>query len=94
MALWAAKSQGIMFGGVSDVDKDEEHLDSVFYGDMFVGLPWFLSVTDVSFHRFGYQLAGNGRWVSMGLKKKKTAGKMKKPKVIQRSTANDEVRSS
>lgn len=35
MALWAAKAQGVLFGGVSDVDKDEEQLDSVFYNDMW-----------------------------------------------------------
>lgn len=34
MALWAAKAQGVLFGGVSDTDKDEEQLDSVFYNDM------------------------------------------------------------
>ena len=35
MALWAAKAQGILFGGVSDTDKDEERMDSVFYNDMY-----------------------------------------------------------
>lgn len=34
MASWSAKGQGVMFGGVSDVDKDEEVLESVFYNDM------------------------------------------------------------
>ncbi|KAG8928330.1 hypothetical protein FRC00_001795 [Tulasnella sp. 408] len=63
MALWAAKAQGVLFGGVSDVDKDEEQLDSVFYNDMF-----------------GYQTSGNGRWVSMNLKKKKKMGGQKKEK--------------
>ncbi|KAG8875415.1 hypothetical protein FRB98_007809 [Tulasnella sp. 332] len=28
MALWPAKGQGVMFGGVSDVDKDEEVLEN------------------------------------------------------------------
>ncbi|KAI5479162.1 Kelch repeat containing protein [Pseudohyphozyma bogoriensis] len=35
MALWAAKSMGVLFGGVYDDDKDEETLDSVFYNELF-----------------------------------------------------------
>jgi hypothetical protein len=54
MALWAAKSMGIMFGGVTDEDKHEETLESVFHNDLF-----------------GYQIGGNGRWVSMLLKRPK-----------------------
>jgi hypothetical protein len=34
MALWAARSTGVMFGGVFDEDTSEETLDSVFYQDM------------------------------------------------------------
>ena len=63
MGLWAAKSMGIMFGGVTDEDKHEETLESVFHNDLY-----------------GYQLSGNGRWVSMLLKKpKQEKGKKKKP---------------
>ncbi|KAG1832329.1 hypothetical protein DFJ58DRAFT_719514 [Suillus subalutaceus] len=35
MALWSAKSMGIMFGGVTDDDKDEESLESVFWNDLY-----------------------------------------------------------
>ncbi len=45
MALWPAKSQGVLFGGVSDVDKDEEQLDSVFYADMYIA-PFLLQAED------------------------------------------------
>ncbi|KAL1719131.1 hypothetical protein EV715DRAFT_290573 [Schizophyllum commune] len=34
MALWAARNQGIMFGGVSDEDVNEETMRSVFYNDL------------------------------------------------------------
>lgn len=63
MAMWSAKNMGILFGGVTDEDKNEETLESVFHNDLL-----------------GYQIAGNGRWVSMGLKlpKKKGGGKKKK----------------
>ena len=62
MTLWAAKSMGIMFGGVTDEDKHEETLESVFHNDLY-----------------GYQMVGNGRWVSMLLKKpKQEKGKKKK----------------
>ena len=62
MTLWAAKSIGIMFGGVTDEDKHEETLESVFHNDLY-----------------GYQMVGNGRWVSMLLKKpKQEKGKKKK----------------
>ena len=53
---------GIMFGGVTDEDKHEETLESVFHNDLY-----------------GYQTSGNGRWVSMLLKKpKQEKGKKKK----------------
>ena len=51
-----------MFGGVTDEDKHEETLESVFHNDLY-----------------GYQASGNGRWVSMLLKKpKQEKGKKKK----------------
>ena len=65
MTLWAAKSMGIMFGGVTDEDKHEETLESVFHNDLY-----------------GYQMVGNGRWVSMLLKKPKQE-KGKKKKAVQ-----------
>lgn len=34
MALWAARNQGIMFGGVSDEDVNEETMRSVFWNDL------------------------------------------------------------
>jgi hypothetical protein len=34
MALWAAKGMGILFGGVTDEDTDEESLVSVFHRDL------------------------------------------------------------
>ena len=56
---------GIMFGGVTDEDKHEETLESVFHNDMY-----------------GYQIGGNGKWVSMLLKKPKQE-KWKKKKTAQ-----------
>jgi hypothetical protein len=34
MALWAAKGMGVLFGGVTDEDRDEETLESVFHRDL------------------------------------------------------------
>jgi hypothetical protein len=34
MATWSAKSMGILFGGVTDEDTNEETLESVFHNDM------------------------------------------------------------
>jgi hypothetical protein len=34
MALWATKGIGVMFGGVTDEDSDEETLKSVFWSDL------------------------------------------------------------
>ena len=34
MALWSAKGIGILFGGVTDDDRDEENLESVFWNDL------------------------------------------------------------
>ncbi|SCV74046.1 BQ2448_6478 [Microbotryum intermedium] len=72
MALWSAKNMGILFGGVSDEDKDEETFDSTFYNELF-----------------GYNMGGNGRWISLPLKKKKKAGgKRKKAKQLQQQQAS------
>ncbi|KAG1751993.1 hypothetical protein EDD22DRAFT_850622 [Suillus occidentalis] len=35
MGLWSAKSIGILFGGVTDEDRDEESLESVFWNDLY-----------------------------------------------------------
>jgi hypothetical protein len=34
MTLWAAKSLGVLFGGVTDEDTGEETLESVFWNDL------------------------------------------------------------
>ncbi|CEQ39052.1 SPOSA6832_00530 [Sporobolomyces salmonicolor] len=70
MAFWAAKGMGVLFGGVSDDDKDEETLDSTFYNELF-----------------GYNTAGNGRWISLPLKKKKKAGGANKKKKAKLAAA-------
>ncbi|KAH7912770.1 galactose oxidase [Hygrophoropsis aurantiaca] len=68
MALWSAKGMGILFGGVTDEDTDEESLQSVFWNDLY-----------------GYQLAGNGRWISMALKQPKKKGSSKKKAITPAS---------
>jgi hypothetical protein len=47
MAIWPSKGMGVLFGGVSDVDKDEEQLESEFYSDMFVFTPFGVSIREV-----------------------------------------------
>lgn len=55
MAYWSAKSIGISFGGVFDTYDPGEEED----------------LSSVFFNElFGYQTAGNGRWISLNLKKK------------------------
>ena len=34
MTLWASKNTGILFGGVTDEDRHEETLESVFWNDL------------------------------------------------------------
>lgn len=34
MALWSTRAMGIMFGGVTDVERDEERMESVFWADL------------------------------------------------------------
>ncbi|KAL5531468.1 hypothetical protein ACEPAG_4345 [Sanghuangporus baumii] len=58
MALWNPRGMGVLFGGVTDEDTNEETLESVYHNDLF-----------------GYQLSGNGRWVSLALRKPKSKGK-------------------
>ncbi|EIW54679.1 galactose oxidase [Trametes versicolor FP-101664 SS1] len=67
MALWSAKTMGVLFGGVTDEDTSEETMDSVFHNDLN-----------------GYQISGNGRWVSMHLKRpKKKVNPQKKKAPVQ-----------
>ncbi|KAI6003046.1 galactose oxidase [Pisolithus albus] len=35
MALWGARGMGVMFGGVTDVERDEEGMESVFWADLY-----------------------------------------------------------
>lgn len=42
MALWAARDMGVLFGGVSDEDPDEENLTSVFFNDLCASLRFLL----------------------------------------------------
>ncbi|EPQ26559.1 uncharacterized protein PFL1_05881 [Pseudozyma flocculosa PF-1] len=35
MALWQAKSMGVLFGGVTDTEADEESMESTFHKDLF-----------------------------------------------------------
>ncbi|GAA5942493.1 hypothetical protein JCM10213_004792 [Rhodosporidiobolus nylandii] len=35
MAYWANRGMGVMFGGVADIDTDEETLESTFYNELF-----------------------------------------------------------
>ncbi|GAA5840259.1 hypothetical protein JCM3766R1_001441 [Sporobolomyces carnicolor] len=70
MAFWAARNMGVLFGGVSDTDPDEETLDSVFYNELF-----------------GYNTVGQGRWISLPLKKKKKAGGGNKKKKAKQAAA-------
>lgn len=65
MSLWPTKNMGVLFGGVTDEDTNEETLDSVFHNDLF-----------------GYQTTGNGRWVSMMLKRPKKKGNQPKKKLV------------
>lgn len=53
------------------------------------------SLSFLTKNRFGYQLTGNGRWVSLRLRKKKKQGGKRKPKVVQtKPTSADEASSS
>lgn len=61
MAYWTSKGMGVLFGGVSDQEVDDERMSSVFYNDMY-----------------GLRTDGQGRWISLPLKKaKKQTGSKK-----------------
>lgn len=57
MALWANRCMGVLFGGVTDTEADEESMESMFWNDLY-----------------GYQLPGNGRWISLNMRKAKKRG--------------------
>lgn len=57
MALWGNRSMGVLFGGVTDTEADEESMESMFWNDLY-----------------GYQLPGNGRWISLNMRKAKKRG--------------------
>lgn len=57
MALWANRCMGVLFGGVTDTEADEESMESMFWNDLY-----------------GYQLSGNGRWISLNMRKAKKRG--------------------
>jgi len=65
MSLWGNRSMGVLFGGVVDTERDEEHLESECFNDLF-----------------GYQLTGNGRWISLNLKKSKKVKKRRRKVVV------------
>lgn len=41
MALWATRGTGVLFGGVTDEDTNEETLESVFHNDLYGSQPLF-----------------------------------------------------
>ncbi|KAL5492663.1 KEL3_2 [Sanghuangporus weigelae] len=55
---WGNLGMGVLFGGATYEETNEETLESVYHNDLF-----------------GYQLSGNGRWVSLALRKPKSKGK-------------------
>ncbi|KOS16217.1 galactose oxidase [Malassezia pachydermatis] len=57
MALWANRNTGVLFGGVTDTEQDEESMESTFWNDLY-----------------GYQLPGNGRWISLNMRRPKKRG--------------------
>lgn len=94
MALWATRGTGVLFGGVTDEDTNEETLESVFHNDLSVcSLLLYFVVADGKRHRYGYQIAGNGRWLSLVLrkpKKNKATGKKAKQAPVRPGRGSDE----
>ncbi|KAJ8586964.1 hypothetical protein M405DRAFT_770942 [Rhizopogon salebrosus TDB-379] len=78
MALWPAKGLGVLFVGVTDDERDDESLESVFWNMSCSPVP----ETDRRFRSYGYQLAGNGGSQSMALKKSNQVGKDGKREVV------------
>lgn len=71
MTYWAAKGMGVCFGGVFDNYEAEEE-------DL---------VSTFYNDMYGYQTAGNGRWISLMLKRPKKKGGAKKAKRKQADAA-------
>jgi hypothetical protein len=98
MALWnrsgGAEPTGILFGGVTDEDTSEETLESVFHNDMYVlSNIFYEEMLSLQFHRFGYQISGKGKWISMALRKPKAKGGKKAVRVDnKRETAREASR--
>ncbi|ESK87632.1 kelch domain-containing protein 4 [Moniliophthora roreri MCA 2997] len=83
MTPWANRGYGVMFGGVTDEEKGEEGLESVFHQDLNA-YQWPATFTGS---------AAKGRWMSLTLKKPKKKGVAKKKKVQaqqQQRKANDD----
>lgn len=86
MAHWASKGMGVLFGGVLDEEKDEESMESVFYNDLWVLIP-----PDGAYpHSFAYNPAGNGRWTSLNLKRRKKMGGKRRAKKVEVEVRDEE----
>ncbi|VDC06236.1 unnamed protein product [Peniophora sp. CBMAI 1063] len=77
MALWSARGLGVMFGGVTDEDTDEESLRSVFHNDLYA-------------YQLGLE---KGKWSSLLLRKpkrKKSGAKKKAQAKANRDSDSDD----
>lgn len=101
MTNWANKNMAVLFGGVTDTENDEGEQgrtrflsispNSLETNDWPLTRPSLFSLKESLesvCHKelYGYQLNGNGRWISLNLKKKKSMGggrRRKKEKVEQ-----------
>lgn len=84
---------GVMFGGVLDEEKDEESMESVFYNDLYV-LPHLtnaLVAMAEKRYRFAYNPQGNGRWMSLNLKKRKKIGGKRRVRKAESVRVGEEV---
>jgi hypothetical protein len=77
MSLWGNKSMGVLFGGVVDTERDEEHMESECFNDLY-----------------GYQLTGNGRWISLNLKKAKKKTTRRRKKIVVETSDGEEESAS
>jgi hypothetical protein len=78
MALWQAKTLGVLFGGVTDEDNNEETLESKFWNDLCESSVFGVQCIANTI-RYTYQLTSDkGKWSSLLLRKpkqKKAKGK-------------------
>lgn len=79
MALWSAKGMGVMFGGVTDDDRDEESLESVFWNDLY-------GYQLVGNGRWQSMILKKPKKAGRGGKRKATAAQQEEPEV---SDGND-----